>query len=148
VSTSDFLRPASVRLEHGRRNPDSLYEDWFDFAGLRREVLDPLAPGGSGRILPTLWDAGTDRATRAGYEPVPPGGIVLVSGPVLLGGGLPFDLTIHCALSPAALARRTDPAQGWTLPAYARYADEVAPWTFADIVVRVDDARHPALEER
>jgi len=147
VSTSDFLRPASVRFEHGRENPDSLYEDWWDFAGLRREVLEPLEPGGTGRILPTLWDAAIDRATRAGYEAVPEGGVVLVSGPLLLGGGLPFELTVHLALSPAALARRTEPEQAWTLPAYARYADEVAPWTFADIVVRVDDPRRPALEE-
>jgi hypothetical protein len=148
VSTADFLRPASVRLEFGRQNPDAYYEHWWDTSGLRREVLDPLRPGGTGRILPTLWDAGTDRATRAGYVTVPPGGVVLVSGPLLLGGELQFDLTVHMQLSPAALARRTDAELAWTLPAFARYAAEVAPETFADVVVRVDDPRHPALVER
>ena len=39
-------------------------------------------------------------------------------GALLLGGGLPFDLTIHLLLSPAALARRTDPEQRWRLPAF------------------------------
>jgi hypothetical protein len=148
VSTSDFLRPASVRFEVGRQNPDAYYEHWWDTSGLRREVLDPVRPGGTGRILSTLWDAETDRATRAGYVPVPPGGVVLVSGPLLLGGELQFDLTVHMALSLAALARRTDPELAWTLPAFARYAAEVAPETFADIVVRVDDPRRPALVER
>ncbi|SBT39690.1 nucleoside/nucleotide kinase family protein [Micromonospora auratinigra] len=145
VRAADFLRPASVRLEHGRTNPDAYYEGWIDEVGLRREVLEPAGPDGSGRLLPTLWDAEADRASRAGYVTLPPGGVVLVSGALLLGGSLPFDVTVHLVLSPAALDRRTDPEQRWTLPAFARYADEVAPASFADVVVRADDPRHPAL---
>ncbi|TYB97138.1 uridine kinase [Micromonospora sp. WP24] len=147
VRAENFLRPASVRLEHGRRNPDAYYEGWTDEAGLRREVLDPAGPGGSGRLLPSLWDATADRASRAAYVELPPGGVVLVSGPLLLGGGLPLDVTVHLLLSPAALHRRTDAEQQWTLPAFDRYAAEVAPASFADVVVRVDDPRHPALVE-
>ncbi|WP_431977834.1 uridine kinase [Micromonospora haikouensis] len=147
VRAADFLRPASVRLEFGRTNPDAYYEGWVDEPGLRREVLDPAGPGGSGRILPSLWDPRTDRASRAGYVTLPPHGVVLVSGALLLGGGLPVDLAVHLELSPAALARRTDPALRWTLPAFARYAEEVAPAGFADVVVRVDDPRHPAVVE-
>ena len=65
VGSEWFLRPASLRFEHGRRDPDAYYDDRLDLPGLRREVLDPLGPGGSGRYLPTLWDPTTDRATRA-----------------------------------------------------------------------------------
>ncbi|MFJ6198971.1 uridine kinase [Micromonospora sp. NPDC092111] len=148
LRAEDFLRPASVRYEHGRTNPDAYYEGWTDEAGLRREVLDPAGPGGTGRVLPSLWDAATDRASRAAYHDLPPGAVLLVSGALLLGGGLPFDVTVHLALSPAALARRTDPAEQWTLAAFTRYADEVAPDSFADVVVRADDPRHPALVER
>ncbi|MEV4201551.1 uridine kinase [Micromonospora globbae] len=147
VRAGDFLRPASVRLERGRTNPDAYYEGWVDESGLRREVLDPAGPGGSGRMLPSLWDADADRASRAAYVRLPPGGVVLVSGALLLGGGLPFDVTVHLALSPAALRRRTAPERRWTLPAFDRYAAEVAPDSFADVVVRVDDPRHPALVE-
>src|SRR5690349_3547810 len=39
VRAADFLRPASVRLERGRTNPDAYYEDWLDVRGLTREVL-------------------------------------------------------------------------------------------------------------
>jgi hypothetical protein len=145
VRTADFLRAASLRLEHGRENPDSYYQGWVDEPALRREVLDRLGPAGDGRVLPSLWDAETDRATRAGYLTVPPGGVVLVSGAFLLGGGMPFDLTVHVALSAAALTRRTRPEQRWTLPAFARYENEVAPADLADIVVRADDPRHPAI---
>ncbi|MFY1692438.1 uridine kinase [Plantactinospora sp. WMMB782] len=147
IDAADFLRPASLRYEQGRTNPDAYYLGWLDEPGLRREVLDPAGPAGSGRILPSLWNAETDRATRADYLTMPPGGVLLVSGSILLGGGLPFDLAVHLVLSPGALARRTPQAQRWTLPAFARYADEVAPTTFADIVIRLDDPRHPALVE-
>jgi hypothetical protein len=145
IRTADFLRAASLRLEHGRENPDSYYQRWVDEPALRREVLDRLGPGGDGRVLPSLWDAGADRATRADYVPVPSGGVALVSGAFLLGGGLPFDLTVHVVLSAAALARRTGPEQRWTLPAFARYENEVRPADLADIVVRADDPRHPAI---
>lgn len=145
ISADDFLRPASVRLEFGRTNPDSYYLGWLDEAGLRREVLDPAGPGGSGRIVTRLWDARIDRAAREPYIELAPNAVVIVSGPLLLGAGLPFDVTVHLALSPAALARRTGPEERWTLPAFARYGAEVDPAAFADVVVRLDDPRHPAL---
>jgi hypothetical protein len=145
VRSDDFLRPASVRLEFGRTNPDTFYAGWLDEPALRREVLDPAGPGGSGRVVTRLWDARTDRATREPYSDLPPAAVVLVSGPLLLGAGLPFDVTVHLSLSAAALDRRTDPEQRWTLPAYARYGAEVDPAAFADVVVRLDDPRHPAL---
>jgi hypothetical protein len=145
IASDDFLRPASLRLESGRTNPDAFYAGWLDEAGLRREVLDRAGPGGSGRILTRLWNAHTDRSAREPYTPLASGTAVLVSGPLLLGAGLPFDLTVHLELSAAALNRRTAPEQRWTLPAYARYGDEVAPASFADVVVRMDDPRHPAL---
>jgi hypothetical protein len=147
VSSEAYLRPASLRLERGRADPDAYYEDWFDLRALTREVLDPLAPDGSGRVLPTLWDPATDRATRDTYVDLPAGGVLLLSGALLLGAGLPLDLTVHLAMSAPALARHTPADLRWTLPAYDRYATEVDPAAFADVVVRVDDPRHPALVE-
>ena len=67
VSARDYLRPASLRFERGRDDPDARYDDWLDAGALTREVLDPLGPGGTGRVLPSLWNAATDRATRADY---------------------------------------------------------------------------------
>ncbi|MFB9236441.1 uridine kinase [Plantactinospora siamensis] len=145
LRSADFLRPASLRFEQGRTNPDSFYLGWLDETGLRREVLEPAGPAGNGRILPTLWNAERDRASRADYLGLPDRAVVLVSGPFLLGGPLPFDLSVHLALSPAALRRQAAEADRWTLPAYERYAEEVDPVGLADLAVRVDDPRHPAL---
>ncbi len=148
VRSSDHLRPASLRYERGRSDPDSFYDDWLDAEGLAREVLEPLGPAGSGRIRARRWDASLDRASRTGFDDVPEDGVVILSGPLLLGRGLPFDVTIHLDLSTGALARRTPPELAWTLPAYTRYAREVAPVAWADIVIRADDSRHPAIVER
>lgn len=143
VSARDFLRPASLRLEHGRTDPDVFYDEWLDTAALVREVLGPLEPGGSGRVLPALWDSEADRAVRADYVTLPPGGVLVLDGALLLGRGLPLDLSVHLWLSPAALARKTAEEDRWTLPAYERYEENRA----ADLVVRADHPDRPALIE-
>jgi hypothetical protein len=147
VSARDFLRPASLRYEFGRHDPDVFYDQWLDVGGLVREVLAPLEPGGTGRVLPSLWDSTLDRATRVAYTHVAPGGVLLLDGSLLLGRGLPLDVTVHLALSSGALARRTPEDDAWTLPAYARYDDEADPLRTADIAIKTDNPRHPALIE-
>ncbi|NMR21640.1 uridine kinase [Cellulomonas fimi] len=148
VRATDFLRPASLRWEHGREDPDALYDDALDASALAREVLDPLAPGGSGHHLPSLWDPVRDRATRAPRVEAVPGTVLVLEGSLLLGRWLDLDLTVHLAVRPATLERGTPPDERWTLPAYARYADQVDPEHAADVVVRLDDPRHPALVRR
>ncbi|MGW3043319.1 uridine kinase [Kitasatospora sp. NPDC001159] len=148
VSAADFLRPASIRLEYGHHDADAFHDLWLDDGALLREVLDPLEPGGSGRVLPSLRDPVTDRSTRAPYARLPPGGVLVLDGALLLGRWLPLELTVHLALTPAALARRTPADQQWTLPAFARYEAETGPAESADVTIRVDDPRHPALVER
>jgi hypothetical protein len=146
VRTDDFLLPASQRLEFGRTSPESFYLGWRDERGLQREVLDAAVT--SGRVLPALWRADVDRSARADYVTLPESAVVLVSGQFLLGGGLSFEMTMHLTASSSALKRRTPPERAWTLPAYAQYDDEVAPSEFADVVVRLEDPRHPAIVER
>jgi hypothetical protein len=144
VSVRDFLRPASLRLELGREDPDSLLDAWIDVGALNREVLAAVGPGGRGRYLPSLRDPVTSRSTRADYVAAPSGLVVLLDGSLAIGRGLDVDLTVHLALQDATIERRTPPEEAWTLPAYARYRAEVAPERAADVVVRVDDARRPA----
>ena len=68
-----------------------------------------------------------------------------MSGTMLLGAGLDFDVTVHLTQSAAALARRIPAEMQWTLPAFRRYDEEVMPQEYADVVVRADDPRHPAV---
>ncbi|MBP2324046.1 hypothetical protein JOF56_004431 [Kibdelosporangium banguiense] len=139
VRAQDFLRPASLRFEHGKTDEESRYSSWLDEGALRREVLSGQ------KVLPSLWDAEADRATRAEYVSLPENGVIVVDGELLLGRGLPFDLTVHLWLSAGALHRRTAAVDAWSLPVFARYEEEVSPLTTADIAVRVDDPNHPAM---
>ncbi|RRO18089.1 uridine kinase [Saccharopolyspora rhizosphaerae] len=145
VRAADYLRPASVRLEHGHRDPDSYYLSWFDTTGLAREVIAPLREDGTGKVLPALWDPEADRSPRLDRIALPERGVAVVDGPLLQGVGLDFDLVVHLWLSDAALRRTTPEDQRWTLPAFERYAEEVVPASLADLVVRVDHPDRPAV---
>ena len=141
VDAGDFLRPASVRLEHGREDPDELLDGWLDESGLRREVLER-----PGRVLPRLWDAGADRAFRDGYVDLPADGVVLLHGALLLGRGLPAELEVHLRMGPAALARTLPGDAQWTLPAHERYeAERVGE---VDLLVLADHPDRPAVHMR
>lgn len=145
VPATGFYRAASLRLEHGRTDPDARYTDWLDAGALTREVLAPVGPGGTGHYLPVLWDLDLDRAARARARPMPAGGILLVPGPLLQGVGLAFDVVVHVRVAPAARLRRALPERAWELPAYDRYDDEVDPAGLADAVVLADRPGRPAL---
>jgi hypothetical protein len=146
VRAETFWRDASLRFEYGREDVDS-YETWLDGAALRREVLDPIVTAGT--YLPRLRDPSTNRATRAARQPAEPGTVLLVSGALLLSPykwePLPFDTTVHLTLTPAARTRRTAADQQWSLAAFERYDEQVEPIASADVVVKVDDRRHPAI---
>ncbi len=140
-----FYRPASLRLEHGRTDPDARYTDWLDTAALAREVLDRSGPQGPGEYLPALWDLARDRAARESYRPVPPGAVLLVPGSLLQGLGLAFDVVVHLRVGPQARRRRMPADRAWELPAFDRYDAEVDPVALADAVVLADHADRPAL---
>jgi hypothetical protein len=146
VRASLFWRPAGQRFEFGKQDEDAWLHDWLDEDALRREVLDPFPR--TGRVLPALRDPVTDRSVRAAVVELPDDGVVVVSGAVLLGRGLPAEVSVHLRLTPAALVRRTPEDRAWTLPALGRYVAERDPESLADLVVRVDDPRHPALVVR
>lgn len=138
VRGADFLRPAGVRLEHGREDPDAFRDDWLDVAALRREVLE------SGEwYLPALWDAARDRSARAQRLVVPERGVVIVAGRFLLGLGLPAGLVVHVTQSAAALRRRG--VADWRLPAYTSYDELARPAEHCDLLVRAEDPLRPAL---
>lgn len=140
VRAADFLRPASVRLEYGRTDPDAFLDLRLDVAALRREVLDT-----GGRVLPRLWDPVADRSYRDEYVPLPGSAVLMVAGELLLGRDLSFDLAVHLRMTPAALARHLPRDEQWTLPAYARYERERTPAEHADLLVLADHPDRPAI---
>lgn len=146
VDAADFLRPASLRLEFGHRDPDEFLDGWLDTGALRREVLDPAGPEGSGLVLPRLWDAAADRAFRDSRVALAGNAVLVLSGALMLGRELPLDVAVHLRMGPTALARRTPEEQAWTLPAYERYEREHKPTDDADLLVLADHPDRPAVQ--
>jgi hypothetical protein len=141
VRAETFWRDASLRFEYGRQDVES-YLTWLDAGALRREVLDPVL---TGHYLPSLRDPATNRSTREPTREAAPGTLLIVSGTFLLGRDLPFDRTVHLAVSRSARARKTPEAEAWTLDAFDQYDRDVNPTMTADMVVRYDDPNHPAI---
>jgi hypothetical protein len=138
VRAENFWRDASLRLEYGHEDVES-YLSWLDAPALRREVLSGPT------YLPSLRDPVTNRSTREPARALPDNAVLVVSGWFLLGLGLPFDRAVHLSMSPAARARHTPPELAWTLPAFDQYDAEVSPADLADVVVRLEDPRRPAV---
>ena len=70
---------------------------------------------------------------------------MLLDGTLLLGRGLPVELSVHLWMSRGALERGLGDDERWRLPAYARYEREADPQRSADVVVRADHPGRPAL---
>ncbi|MGW4369084.1 hypothetical protein ACWEKT_25890 [Nocardia takedensis] len=141
VALRDYIRPASLRLEHGRTDEMSYRTAWFDYAAVRREVVDALRE--RGRWLPALWDGEHDRSARAAVRTAAPGTVLVLAGPMLAGRDLAPDVSVRLVMSEAALRRRTPAEDHWTIPALLDHARENPdPATYS---LRWDHPDRPAL---
>ncbi|MGN5240003.1 MULTISPECIES: uridine kinase [unclassified Rhodococcus (in: high G+C Gram-positive bacteria)] len=143
VSLHDFVRPASLRLEHGHADEESYRSGWYDYDALDREVVSSLKSGH--RFLPRLWDEATDRSARAHRVGAADDHVLVVAGPMLLGRGIPFDVTVDLKMSRGALERGTPAADHWTISPLLAHEAEVS--SAADIVVRFEHPDRPALRD-
>jgi len=145
VSTSQWLRPASLRLEYGRQDIESRLTGWVDVASLAREVFDPLAVDGTGRYLTELRDPLRDRAIRQSYRDAPDNSILLLDGSLLLTHALPWDHVVRVGTSAGALERALSEPAGWELAAYDRYRREWQQSVPAEVLLSYDHPDTPAV---
>lgn len=144
VSLRDYVRPASLRYERGRTDEIGYRTGWFDYEALRREVVGSART--HRRWLPRLWDADEDRSARCAREPAAEGQVLLVAGPMLLGRGLDFDLTVQLQVSENALRRWTPEELQWTVGPVVRHSAETS--DVPDILVRYNHPTRPAVSLR
>jgi hypothetical protein len=149
VCADDFLRARSLRLERGADDPDAFAHSWYDLPALRREVLDPMAPGLAARgWLPRLRDPVADRPYRDPRQDATAGTVVVLDGRFLARWELAdaIDVRVLLEVSAAARGRRVPPdEQARVLPAWERYLDRFDPGSDAAAVVRFDRPSHPAV---
>lgn len=162
ASVDDFQRPRAVRYARGRLSPEGYYEDAFDYAALRRVLLEPLGPHGDRRYCTKAFDYRRDEMIDAPVQVAPANAVLLVDGvflqrPELAGCwdlvvfvDVPFDVSLARALERDVAhfgstevvreryARRYIPAQ-------QRYFAECRPREHSDLVVENADPARPVL---
>ncbi|WP_230091146.1 hypothetical protein [Rhodococcus sp. AQ5-07] len=144
VSLHDYVRPASLRYEFGHEDALSYRTIWFDYPALDREVI--TAARTKRAFLPKLWDEPTDRSARSTRVPVHERAVIVIAGPMLLGRGLEFDVSVRLDMSEPAMRRHTPEADLWTVDALLEHRSEVS--EEVDFEVRYDHPARPAVRSR
>ena len=143
-----FYRPASLRLEHGRTDPDARYTDWLDAGALAREVLNPLGRGGVGQLPAGALGPGAGPGGARPTQAMPERRGAARARVAAAGR----RAGVRRRRPPARRAGRTTAAhpteQAWELPAFDRYDDEVDPAALADAVVLGRPSRPPRAGAR
>jgi uridine kinase len=156
ASVDDFHRPKAQRYRLGRDSPDGHYLESYDYERLRRELLDPLLPGGSRLYRSTIFDCARDRAIAT--EPVlaQDGSILVVDGLFLNRDELqhywdvsifltvPFDIAIErCARRDGSARGVTDASNRRYIVGETRYIKECRPRERASIVIDNSELSRP-----
>src|SRR5262245_17785996 len=88
ASVDSFHNPRAIRYRRGRSSPDGFFLDSYDYALLRRVLLDPLTRGWSGRYRAAAFDHVTDRPTATPERVAPPKAVLIFDGIFLHRPGL------------------------------------------------------------
>jgi uridine kinase len=159
-SADDFHNCQSIRYRLGRASPEGFYRDSYDYAALRRNLLDPLSPGGSGRYRVAVFDHVADSGMMASEQEASIDAILIVDGLFLhrpeLNGywdftvylDAPFDITVPRGAARGAGFGDPDPSS----ESNRRYVEgnriyfrEASPKARATVVVDCADLSHPLI---
>jgi uridine kinase len=157
-----FHRPRSERQRRGPTSPEGYYRDSFDYEALRGELLEPLAPGGSGLYRTRVFDHRADQAVTDLRETAPEDAVLLLDGVFLLRPELArlWDFRVFVEVDADEALRRAvlrdedlfgspDEAlrryRNRYVPGQRLYFDEADPTARADVVVENTDPARPAL---
>ncbi|KAJ3158679.1 hypothetical protein HDU86_002644 [Geranomyces michiganensis] len=80
ASVDGFHNPRVTRYKHGRSSPVGFFENSYNYPALRRELLDPLGPHGSGLYRTAVFAVDTDEAIASLAVQAPRGAILLLDG--------------------------------------------------------------------
>jgi uridine kinase len=153
-----FHHPREVRYRQGRESADGFFEDSYDYAAIRRCLLDPFAPGGDGWFRRAAFDHRSDQPIDQPREWAPPRAVLILDGLFLhrpeLRDAWDFSifLRVGFAQTYARMARRDgcpsdpdDPANRRYVDGQRRYLRECQPERYASAVVDNTDLTNPRL---
>lgn len=80
ASVDGFHNPREVRYRRGRTSPLGFFEDSYDYASLRRLLLDPLGPGGDRTYVTAIHDVDRERPLEVTTETAPERSVLVLDG--------------------------------------------------------------------
>ncbi|MCR6688733.1 uridine kinase [Cellulomonas sp.] len=157
-SVDGFHRPRAQRYRQGPASPRGFFEDSYDYAALRRELLDPLGPHGDRRYRTAVHDVRSDEPVDEPVRIAPDDAVLVVDGIFLhrdeLAGvwDLSVFLDVPFAVTYARMAVRdacppdpADPANRRYLEGQRLYLAACDPAARASLVVDNTDPAHPQV---
>jgi uridine kinase len=164
ASVDGFHNPRAVRYARGRDSPEGYFLDSFDFAAVRRELLEPLGATGDRKYRTAVFDYRVDRPVEV------PARVALVNAVLLFDGvflqrpelhglwdlsvwvDVPFEITVARAVARDAARGGTDAAAVRSqydrryVPGQRLYMSQCRPHERADVVFGNADLERPTMK--
>jgi uridine kinase len=111
ASIDGFHNPRAIRYVRGNDSPEGYFLDSFDYAALRRELLEPMGPKGNREFRTAVFDYRADRAVETPLRVAAGDAVLLFDGVFLLRPELdgcwdvavwvdaPFGVTVERAIA-------------------------------------------------
>jgi uridine kinase len=80
AGVDSFHNPRELRYRLGRHSPEGYFRDSYDYERLRRLLLEPLGPGGTGRYRTAAFDHRTDREVIVEERVASPHAVLVFDG--------------------------------------------------------------------
>jgi uridine kinase len=157
-----FHNPKTIRYARGRMSAEGYYHDARDLAAVRRELLDPLGPGGTREIRTHVFDLEADVPSIPAVVRFAETGVLVVDGTFLARPELASAWDIHVFLKTSRQTARfrgvtrdvhlgvsTEQAEAMFdnryLPAFEMYVQDAKPESQADVIIELEDFASPRI---
>ncbi|WP_037294634.1 uridine kinase [Saccharomonospora azurea] len=156
----DFKRPWKDRHRYDRESGEGYYRNAYDYDAVTRLLLEPAAPGGTGRCVLCSIDPLTQKDHSDVVTPAPPDAVLVVDGVFAFRPEIDrhWDFRIWLDIAPELSVRRGAARDAsWAgadatalhrhryLPSMECYESEVRPQRLADVVVDNTDFTRPRV---
>jgi uridine kinase len=163
ASVDGFHNPRKDRYRRGRASPEGFYLDSYDYAGLKRFLLDPLGAHGSRTYCSAIFDYLTDAPLAMRMLVAEPASVLVLDGIFLHRPELrdvwdlsifldaPFDVTIPRGAGRGAGWGSSDvhaPSNQRYIEGQRLYLRESEPQKLANFVIDYSDLAEPVVVTR
>lgn len=80
ASVDDFHNTRAKRYEKGRTSPEGFFLDSYNYYDLKKVLLDPLSPGGTGKYRSAIFDHTTDLSVTSPEREAASDAIFVIDG--------------------------------------------------------------------